>query len=221
MEKLLDRIVKAPLGARLGVVAVLIVAVTALNYFVVGMSFGPSISSVEERIRRAHTAQAQLDREYIEKTAIANNLNQFRREKELLEQHLREALSELPEDKNIEDLLQLFQDRAIKAGLKIGSIEPKPPVSEKFYARIPIPMTVTGNYHEIATFFDSLARMRRIVNVSELALDSPKDVNGKIVLNGKFLVTAFMFVESSSSKQGPARPGAGRPVAARPAGSGR
>ncbi len=78
-------------------------------------------------IRRTAKEQAQLDKEYIEKTAIANNLNQFRREKELLEQQLTEALAELPEEKKIEELLQLFQDRALKAGLKIRSIEPKAP----------------------------------------------------------------------------------------------
>jgi type IV pilus assembly protein PilO len=208
MEKLIERIVKAPLGAKIGVVAGLVVLLTVLNYFVVGMDFGDSISGTEEAIRRTVQQQAQLDKEYIEKTAIANNLNQFRREKELLEQQLTEALAELPEDKKIEDLLQLFQDRAIKAGLKIGSIEPKPPVAERFYAKIPIPMSVTGNYHEIATFFDSLGRMRRIVNVSEVALDTPKDVNGKVVLQGRFLVTAFMFVDPS--KAGAAKP-AGSP----------
>jgi type IV pilus assembly protein PilO len=206
MEKLIERIVKAPLGAKIGVLAAVVALITVLNYFVVGMDFGDSIAGTEDAIRKATQAQAQLDKEYIEKTAIANNLNQFRREKELLEQQLTEALAELPEDKKIEDLLQLFQDRAIKAGLKIGSIEPKAPVSERFYAKIPIPMSVTGNYHEIATFFDSLGRMRRIVNVSEVVLDNPKDVNGKVVLSGKFLVTAFMFVDpSKAAKSGSAK----------------
>ena len=180
MDKLLDRILKAPLGAKIGVVAVVVVVLTVLNYFAVGMNFGPPISDLEEKIRRAVVEQQRLDKEYIEKTAIANNLNQFRREKELLEQQLREALAELPEEKNIEDLLQLFQDRALKAGLKIGSVEPKPPSTERFYAKIPIPMTVTGNYHEIATFFDSLGRMRRIVNVSDVVLEQPKEVGGKL-----------------------------------------
>ncbi len=211
MEKLIERIVKAPLGARIGVVAGIIAAITVLNYFVLGMHFGLSISDIEDGIRRTKQQQATLDKEYIEKTSIANNLNQFRREKELLEQQLNEALAELPEDKKIEDLLQLFQDRAIKAGLKIGSIEPKPPATERFYAKIPIPMTVTGNYHEIATFFDSLGRMRRIVNVSEVVLDSPKDVNGKMILNGKFLVTAFMFVDPKAATAKPGAAGAARP----------
>lgn len=214
MDKLIERMVKAPLGAKVGVLAALVVGLTLLNYFVMGLDLGDSISTTEDRIRATVGAQAALEKEYIEKTAIANNLNQFRREKELLEQQLTEALAELPEEKKIEDLLQLFQDRALKAGLKIGSIEPKAPVAEKFYAKIPIPMTVTGNYHEIATFFDSLGRMRRIVNVSELVLDGPKDVNGKVVLNGKFLVTAFMFVDPG--KQAAAKAGA---PGARPAGS--
>ncbi len=214
MEKLIERLVKAPLGAKVGVVAALVAGLTLLNYFVVGFDLGDSISSTEDRIRATVSTQAGLEKEYIEKTAIANNLNQFRREKELLEQQLTEALAELPEEKKIEDLLQLFQDRALKAGLKIGSIEPKSPVSEKFYAKIPIPMTVTGNYHEIATFFDSLGRMRRIVNVSELALDSPKDVNGKVVLSGRFLVTAFMFVDPA--KQPPAKVGPGARSPGRP-----
>jgi type IV pilus assembly protein PilO len=76
---------------------------------------------------------------------------------------------------------------------------------EGFFARIPIPMTVTGNFHEIATFFDSLGRLRRIVNVSDIVLDAPKDVNGKVVVNGKFLVTTFRFVKPSEAKE--AKPG--------------
>ena len=206
MEKLLDRVVKAPLGAKVAVVALVVALVTVLNYFVVGMNFGAPVTDLEAKIRRAQQEQARLDKEYIEKTAIANNLNQFRREKELLEQQLREALAELPEDKNIPDLLQLFQDRALKAGLKIDSIEPRPPTTERFYARIPIPMTVKGNYHEIATFFDSLGRMRRIVNVSDVALSDPKDVGGKVVLSGKFLVTAFMFVDPNAAAAKPGSP---------------
>ena len=206
MDKLIDQIVKAPLGSKVGVVAALVAALTVLNYFVVGMDLGAPVTTIEEKIRRAVRDQQTLEKEYIEKTAIANNLNQFRREKELLEQQLTEALAELPEEKRIEDLLQLFEDRALKAGLKIGSIEPKPPAPERFYAKIPIPMTVTGNYHEIATFFDSLGRMRRIVNVSEVSLGEPKDVNGKIVLSGKFLVTAYMFVDPAKAGAKPGSP---------------
>ena len=158
------------------------------------------------RIQRADGEQKKLDADYIEKTAIANNLNQFRREKELLEQRLAEALSELPDDKRIDELLQSFQDRAVKAGVEIQTIEPQGIQNDGFYARVPIPMSVTGSYHELATFLDALGRLRRIVNVSSLSLDSPKDVSGKVVLTSKFMATTFMFVTPDAKPAGAAKP---------------
>ena len=206
MDRILDAIAKAPMAAKAGVVAAIVVLLTALNYFVIAIpTFGNSISELEQRIARTETEQRRLDNDLIEKTAIANNLNQFRREKELLEQRLQEALAELPEEKKIDELLQLFQERARKAGLEIATIEPLAEVNEKFYARVPINMAVTGNFHEIVTFFDSLARLRRIVNVNNILLDTPKDTGGKVILSGKFLVTTFMFVQP---KADPAKAGA-------------
>ncbi len=208
MDRILDAIAKAPMAAKAGVVAALVILLTALNYFVFSIpTFGSSISDTEQRIARTVTEQKRLDNDLIEKTAIANNLNQFRREKELLEQRLQEALAELPEEKRIDELLQLFQERARKAGLEISSIEPQAEVNEGFYARVPINMTVTGNFHEIVTFFDSLARLTRIVNVNNILLDTPKDTGGKVILNGKFLVTTFMFVQP---KAAPVKPGAAK-----------
>ena len=208
MEQLIDRIAKAPLGLKIGLVAGTLVLVTALSYFVFSLPYGPSISEVEVRIKKAETEQARLERDFTEKQAIANDLNRFRKEKELLEQRLAEALSELPEEKNIDELLGLFQDRAQKAGLEIATITPEPEKAEGFYARIPISMTVNGNFHEVATFFDSLGRLRRIVNVSDISMTTPKDVGGKLVVDAKFLVTTFMFVNQSKLPAGAKQEGA-------------
>ncbi len=208
MEQLIDRIAKAPLGLKIGLVAGTLVLVTALSYFVFSLPYGPSISEVEVRIKKAETEQARLERDFTEKQAIANDLNRFRKEKELLEQRLAEALSELPEEKNIDELLGLFQDRAQKAGLEIATITPEPEKAEGFYARIPISMTVNGNFHEIATFFDSLGRLRRIVNVSDISMTTPKDVGGKLVVDSKFLVTTFMFVNQAKLPAGANKGGA-------------
>lgn len=197
MEQFIERVAKAPLGLKAGVVAGMLALVTALTYFVFSLPAGPSVSDIEDKIKASITEQAKLDRAFTEKQAIANDLNRFRKEKELLEQRLNEALAELPEQKNLDELLQLFQDRAQKAGLEIATITPEMEKPEGFYARIPIPMTVTGNFHEIATFFDSLGRLRRIVNVSEISMSAPKELSGKMVVDAKFLVTTFMFLNQA------------------------
>src|SRR5512133_1258780 len=132
MEQLLNRIAKLPVGTKVGITAGVVFLLVLVNYFAISMRLGPSISDLEGRLRKVQSEQQRLEKDFIEKTAIANNLNQFRREKELLEQQLREALAELPEDKKIEDLLPLFQDRAEKAGLEILTIAPGSPVKDRF-----------------------------------------------------------------------------------------
>jgi type IV pilus assembly protein PilO len=199
MEKLIERIAKAPLGLKLAVVLGALVVITALNFLVVGVPLGRSISDMDARKVRAEGELKRLNGEFIEKQSIANDLNRFRRERELLEQRLAEALSELPEQKNIDELLQAFQDRAQKAGLEIATIEPKDQVMAGFYAKIPILMQVDGNYHEIATFFDALGRLRRIVNVSDIVLDKPRTINGKVLVTSKFTATTFMFVDAKTA----------------------
>jgi type IV pilus assembly protein PilO len=193
MEQFLERIAKAPVGTKLAGVSLLLILVTVLNYFVVGVPYGSSISEMEDRIVKVNAEQHRLDGELIEKQAIANDLNRFRKERELLEQRLKQALAELPEDKNLDELLQMFQDQAQKSGLDIMSIVPDAPVSAGFYIKIPIKMKVSGNFHEIATFFDALGRLRRIVNVGNITLENPKEVSGKVTVAGGFVATTFMF----------------------------
>jgi type IV pilus assembly protein PilO len=209
MEQLLEQFMKLPVGTKVGAVAGMVALVTALNYF--WLPVGDSISDIETRIQQVDVQQRKLNDELSEKTAITNNLNQFRHEKEVLEQKLAEAQSELPEESKLEDLLKEFQDRAARAGLEITTIEPGNEAPEGFYSRIPIPMTVIGNFHEIATFFDSLSRLRRIVNVGGISMDTPKDVNGKVVVTAKFVATTFMFAKKATPTAKPAgAPAAGR-----------
>lgn len=209
MEQLLERIAKAPIGTKLAGIAVLLAGVTVLNYFVIGVPWGSSISDMEARIVKVVADQQRLDGELIEKQAIANDLNRFRKERELLEQRLKQALAELPEDKNLDELLQMFQDQAQKSGLEILSIVPAPPVSAGFYVKLPIMMKVSGNFHEIATFFDALGRLRRIVNVGGMTLDGPKEESGKVTVNGVFTATTFMFAPAPPPAPAPA-PGKGK-----------
>lgn len=205
MEQLIERIAKASLGVKVGVVVGALAVVTVLNIFLIGVPPGKSIRDIEKAIVRAEVDLKKANAEYIEKQAIANDLNRFRREREILEQRFNEAKAELPDQKQIDDLLAAFQDRAQKAGLEISSIEPKNVVqsSQGFYASIPIAMAVVGSYHEIATFLDSVGRLRRIVNVSDITFESPKDVNGRLLLSAKFTATTFMFVEQKAAPTPP------------------
>lgn len=192
MNKLLDQIQKAPLQQRVGGVVGLVVLLTVGNY--VAMIQGEQ-EAIETKQGELRTLEAQL----AEKRAIAQNLNERKREMDVLEQQLAEALTELPERKDIDELLSQLNDIGKKAGLQISKVEPGQETPAGFFSRIPIKMSVQGNYHEIAMFLQEVSNMRRIVNVNNIKLADPKVRNEKVVLSSEFQATTFRFLDKPAN----------------------
>jgi type IV pilus assembly protein PilO len=205
VEQLLDKISKAPPMVRFGGLAGFVVAVTLLNFFVV-------VSSVDTKIQQHAAQQASLDTSLAEKQAIAQNLNEMRRQMDELEQQLQAALTELPEQKSIDELLGQLNDVGKKSGLDIAKVEPGEEAPAEFFSRIPIKVMVSGNYHEIAMFLQEIANMRRIVNVTNITMNAPTLKSDKVVLKSEFMATTFRFLDASAK--------GGDPNAAKPASSG-
>ena len=188
MEQLIERLMKAPPAAKYGGLAGVAVLLTALNFFLL-------VSPIEENITKQVEAQRNLDRQLAEKQEIAQNLNERRREMDVLEQRLAEALTELPEKKDVEELLAQLNDIGKKSGLEISKVEPGAEAPAGFIAKIPIKMAVKGNYHEIAMFLQEVANLRRIVNVNNIKLGTPTVKSEKVVLSADFLATTFRFLD--------------------------
>jgi type IV pilus assembly protein PilO len=193
MNKLIERLNKIPLPTKIAAIVLGVALLTVANYFLV-------VSDVETQIDRNRATVARLNKDLVDKKVIADNLNQYRRDKEVLERRLAEALTELPLTADIDELLRQLNDIGRKSGLEIVTLEPGAETSSGFYASIPIKMQVAGNYHEIAVFFESISKLRRIVNVSNLSFSSPQRRNEKVVLGATYLATTFRFVEQSAAQ---------------------
>lgn len=66
-------------------------------------------------------------------------------------------------------------------------------------------MKISGNYHSIAVFYDKVAKLARIVNVTDISLKEPKLENKKVILEAEFTATTFKFVEKSPQQQASAK----------------
>jgi type IV pilus assembly protein PilO len=186
-QDLLNGINKAPLGTKLGVVAGLVAALTFANWY---FFIDPDQTAITQR----QATLRGLEDELIQKQSIANNLAQFKHEKEILERRLAQALTELPNEANIDDLIRSLSEIGTKSGLVINTIDPAPEVRQSFYASIPVVMSVTGNYHEIGVFLDAISKLARIVNVTNIKMNGAKTVNEKLVVQATYVATTFRFL---------------------------
>lgn len=204
MNNLLERLVKLPLIQKVVALVVLLAALTGGNYYLL-------VDDLYKSIDKLRVKKRTLDEDLVKKRVIADNLNQYRRDKEVLERRLAEALTELPPRADIDELLRQLNDVGKKSGLEIVALEPGQEAPQTFYASIPIKMQVAGNYHEIAVFFESVSKLRRIVNISGISFTDPKRVNEKVVLRASYMATTFRFLEVSEQKQPQDKKGGPKP----------
>ena len=201
-QDVLNSVTKLPLGQKVGVVAAFVILLTAANWYFF-------VDPMQTQIAQKQSQLRSLEDELIQKQSIANNLAQFKHEKEILERRLAQALTELPNEANIDDLIRSLAEIGTKSGLTINTIDPQPEQRQSFYAAIPIVMSVTGNYHEIGVFLDSVSKLARIVNVTNIKMGSAKLQNDKIVVGASYVATTFRFLPPEAAPA-PAKKGAAK-----------
>jgi type IV pilus assembly protein PilO len=205
MGKLLEKIGSLSASVQLG----LAVGLLAL---VVGGYFYWAYLPTSEELERARVKLGQVQAKLEESRRAAAELPKFKEEVARLNEQLIVALAQLPEEKDIPDLLSQVSRVGQESGLEVLTFRPGPEVPQSLYARIPVSMSANGTFHQLLTFFDRVSRLPRIVTVSDVAFSSPKEVNSRILLGGTFTVTTYRFLPDSNAgaaARGPAKGGKG------------
>lgn len=179
-----------PLALRLSILGGTVVLIGLAYYF---MFF----SSIMEQIGETQKGIDNLRLEIEKKILIADNLPKFEQEVERLNVELSKALRELPDKKEIDSLLERVSDRARDAGLEIRLFQPQSEQRKDFYAEVPVQIEVGGTYHQVASFFDEVAHLERIVNVDQFGMKDPKLTEENYVLTTSAIATSFRFLEES------------------------
>ena len=137
--------------------------------------------------------QAKLN----ENEAIARNLPRFKEEVGKLNQQLGKVIQELPNSREIPNLLETISNLGAVNGLEVIYIKPQNDVDKGFYAEVPISIKVKGGYHEMGLFLDAVSRLPRIINVSDITMGNAREDerSGVINLDISALATTYRYVE--------------------------
>lgn len=115
-----------------------------------------------------------------ENDAKIKKLDQLRAEVKSLQERLKILTEQLPPESEVSGLLRQIQGLVNKAGLSLKLWRPdkRRPHASGMYEEIPISLKLTGGYHNVALFFDSVSRLTRIVNMLNVKMDQPKISRG-------------------------------------------
>lgn len=207
MAAALDAYLKWPIQRKALVWLLFCVLVGGAYYF----------AGFQPRLQELRGLEAEFDRlgkELQENKAIADNLPRVREEVRRLDEKLALALEKLPNREEIPSLLRTVSDLGRDSGLEFLLFKPAQPVPKDFYAEVPLELQVLGRYHDIATFFDKVGRLPRIVTIQDLDVGGAKSTPGGLKLTASCRAMTFKFLdvgEKQATGAGkPQKPGAGQ-----------
>ena len=116
-----------------------------------------------------------LEKKLVVAKKNAANLKKFQKMMQEAEVQFKRAMTALPEKEEIPSLLTSISRSGQDVGLEFLLFEPKLEVRKDFYAEIPVSIEVNGGYHDLAIFFDKVARLNRIVNIKNISMGRVKD----------------------------------------------
>jgi type IV pilus assembly protein PilO len=189
MNELLDRVMDMPVRQRvLLLVSIVFMLFGGYAYLV----YWPRADQITDKEQQLSDMQLDRDR----KAALVANLPQAKKDVADLNAALKEAVAQLPDTKEIPDLLSGISAVARDAGLEIQQFKQKPETYQDFYAEVPVEILVRGTYWQVARFFKSVSDLTRIVNVSEIGIKAPNLIeNDPVKLQTSCSATTFRFLD--------------------------
>lgn len=158
LPPIFDPIVNLPKAAKLGIGFGGIVGIAALSFFFV-------MTPIFERTTKLEGELKKVEAEVQQNKQVLASLEVYRRQAKELEEQLTVLTLKLPTEKEMPPLYRTVSDLAFQAGLAVMLFQPRDAQVRDYYAQIPITITAEGGYHDLASFFDRLAGLTRVVNV--------------------------------------------------------
>lgn len=164
--------------------AIFLFLIAGFVYF----SYYPKFKQIDTLNTRHKKLKSELD------TAKRNasQLAKFQQEMREAEDNFKIASRALPETKEIPSLLANISKSGQDSGLEFLLFQPNPDKTIGFYAEIPVLIQVKGGYHNLASFFDRVSRLSRIVNIKDIDIVA-SDEPGRLMT--KCTAVTYRFLE--------------------------
>ena len=196
MDPKIEWALKRPGYQRL--LALLVILALIVGLFVWAI-FLPQLETYGKLLLDSATKQVQLDKDQ----RRADNLPIFKAEYNKMLNQLDQALKQLPNGREIPELLTSISSRAKESGLYVQSFRPGKETPIGFYAEVPIKLKFEGTFHQVANFFYAVGTLPRIVNINNVKIgNKSSNKSEENILSVDCLAITFRFLEDSVTQTG-------------------
>jgi type IV pilus assembly protein PilO len=139
----------------------------------VGLNYTVFKSKRTANDQARQTLNAKL-RENAELESYRPKLKDMERQVANLKQQLDIERRIVPDEKQVDGFIKMMDSEALKTGIEIRRYTAKPVTTKEYYTEVPFEIEIDGPYYSVLNFFDRVAKLERIVNISNVLVASTK-----------------------------------------------
>jgi type IV pilus assembly protein PilO len=144
-----------------------------------------------------------LKTERIKVEGEVQNLKQKKRELDKIEADITAMTAKLktleiniPQRKETADILRQIQTLAYDSRLDVLSFTPGAEIDKEFYYEWPVPIQVSGNYHNLGLFFDRLSKFARVFTIENFTIRAISPQTEQNTVSADWTAKTYFFVEA-------------------------
>jgi type IV pilus assembly protein PilO len=149
----------------------LVLAVAGLLSAALYFTYFKSQRDANENAQKSLEAKLQENREL---EPYKTKLGEIERQLASLEQQMEIEKRIVPDEKEVDAFIKMLDAEAAKSGIELRRYTAQPTASKEFYTEVPFEIELDGSYYSMMKFFDRVAKLERIVNVSNLLVANTK-----------------------------------------------
>jgi len=186
--------------------AVKVIVGILLMGLILGLGYNFHVKDLQTELDAQVAQEMSLKDQYAAKAGLAANLEAYIIQMKEMETSFGAMLRQLPSDTEVPGLLEDITRTGLGSGLEFQEIKLLPEVTQQFYIELPIQITVTGNYHDLATFVSGVASLPRIVTLHDFEV-KPLDEKNPAILTMNILAKTYRYNDQGlqGAVQGPAK----------------
>ena len=189
---------------------IILVSVAALIYASVWYFV---TSETRAEVAKLNDEVAQLQAKNEAARVATQRINEFRELYASKAEEYEELKVLLPEQREITNVLQGLQDTANNSRMVVMRFVPRDDTQQDSIMAKPVEIEVDSNFNNLRSFFGAMAKLPRIVSITDFKINQLDKQTEAKTLHAQFLLTAYYAAPTDLNAK-PAAPGApGKPAA--------
>ncbi|MFA9438851.1 type 4a pilus biogenesis protein PilO [Uliginosibacterium sp. sgz301328] len=152
-----------------------------------------------ETLDERRSQEVQLREEWVGKKRQAVNLDEYRKQLADIDRQFGTLLKQLPNKSEMEALLVDVNQAGRGRGLSFELWKPGTEAVRDFYAELPIALRVTGSYDDLGNFASDVAKLPRIVTLSDMAITM--NPSGKLMMDANAVTYRYLDEEEIAKQR--------------------